>query len=123
MVKIIGYKESLSNEGKAFNSLVLQGGVEIIHSASGNIYATARKANLASAFDEETCKGLIGTDLAGTIEKQECEPYEYTSPQTGEILVLYHRYSFIPEEKKVYQELQLMHEVELSELSIGVTIP
>jgi len=123
MVKIIGYKESLSNEGKAFNSLVLQGGVEIIHSASGNIYATARKANLASAFDEETCKNLIGTDLAGTIEKQECDPYEYTSPQTGEILVLTHRYTFIPEEKKVQPELELVHEVQLHELSLGLTMP
>lgn len=121
MVRIIGFKESFSNEGKAFNSLVLQGGVEIIHSASGNIYATARKANLASAFDEETCKNLIGTDLAGAIERIDCEPYEYTSPQTGEILVLSHRYTFIPEEKKA--NVELVHEIDLSELSFTPVIP
>ena len=116
MVKIIGYKESLSNEGKAFNSLVLQGGVEIIHSASGNLYATARKANLASAFDAETCQSLIGTELVGSIEKEECMPYEYTSPQTGEVLTLYHRYVFIPEEKKVPTEMY--REVDVQELSM-----
>lgn len=111
MVRIIGYKESISNEGKVFNSLILQGGVEIIHSASGNLYATARKANLASAFDEATCQSLVGTELAGSIEKEDCEPYEYTSPQTGEVLNLFHRYVFIPEEKKapveMYRELTM----------------
>lgn len=116
MVKIIGYKESISNEGKAFNSLVLQGGIEIIHSASGNIYATARKANLASAFDEATCQSLVGTELAGSIEREDCEPYEYTSPQTGEVLTMFHRYTFIPEEKKAQNEL--FHEMELPDFSI-----
>lgn len=111
MVKIIGYKESLSSEGKTFMSLVLQGGVEIIHSASGNLYATARKANLASAFDEATCQSLVGTELAGSIEREDCDAYEYTNPQTGEVLTLFHRYVFVPEEKKapaeMYRELTM----------------
>lgn len=95
MVKIIGYKERTSSEGKTFNALELQGGVEIIHSASGGMYATVRKATVASTFDEETCKGLIGTEIPGTIEKQECEPYEYTVERTGEILTLFHRYVYV----------------------------
>lgn len=114
MVKIIGFKESLSSEGKTFMSLVLQGGIEIIHSASGNLYATARKANLASAFDAETCQSLIGNELAGSIEKEDCDPYEYTSPQTGEVLTLFHRYVFIPEEKKAQNEL--FHEMTMADL-------
>lgn len=114
MVKIIGYKESISNEGKAFNSLVLQGGVEIIHSASGNLYATARKANLASAFDEATCQSLVGTELAGTIEREDCEPYQYASPQTGEVLTMFHRYVFIPEEKKA--PMEMFHEMTMADL-------
>ena len=122
MVRIIGFKEVVSNEGKTFNSLVLQGGVEIIHSASGNIYATARKANLASAFDAETCQSLIGTELDGSIEKQECVPYEYTVPQTGEILVLCHHYSFVPEEKKVQGEWVGIREIDVSELAYGVSL-
>ena len=122
MVRIIGFKEVISNEGKAFNSLVLQGGVEVIHSASGNIYATARKANLASAFDAETCQSLIGTELAGSIEKQDCEPYEYTVPQTGEILVLSYHYSFVPEEKKVHGDMTGLREVELSDLAYGASM-
>ena len=100
MVKIIGYKERTSSEGKTFNALELQGGVEIIHSASGGMYATVRKATVASTFDEETCKGLIGTEIPGTIEKQECEPYEFTVERTGEILTLFHRYVYVAEPKK-----------------------
>lgn len=122
MVRIIGFKEVVSNEGKTFNSLVLQGGVEIIHSASGNIYATARKANLASAFDAETCLSLIGTELAGSIEKQDCAPYEYTVPQTGEILVLSHHYSFVPEEKRVQGDLAGIREIDVAELAYGVSM-
>jgi len=100
MVKIVDFKERVSNEGKPFLALVVQGGVELIHSANGGIYATVRKASVASTFDEETCKGLIGTEIPGTIEKVECEQYEYTNPQTGEVLFLDHRYQFSPVEKK-----------------------
>jgi hypothetical protein len=107
MVKVVGYKERLSNEGKPFLALMLQGGVEIIHSATGNMYATVRKASVASTFDEETCKGLIGTEMAGTIEKEECEPYQYTVEKTGEILTLFHRYVFVPEQKMEIPMLDL----------------
>jgi hypothetical protein len=99
MVHVVGYKERFSSEGKSFMALILQGGVEIIESANGKLYATARKASVASTFDEETCKILIGQELPGTIEKVECEPYEYTNPNTGEILYLTHRYTFAPDNK------------------------
>jgi len=101
MVRVVGFKECSSNEGKPFISLVLQGGIELIHSANGNLYATARKTSVASTFDEETCKSLVGSELPGKIEKIECEPYEYTVQQTGEILVLNYRYSFVAEEEKI----------------------
>lgn len=100
MVRIVGFKECSSLEGKSFISLVLQGGIELIHSANGNLYATARKTSVASTFDEETCKSLIGSELPGKIEKVECEPYEYTVQQTGEILVLNYRYLFVAEDEK-----------------------
>jgi len=116
MVKIISYKERLSGEGKPFMALVLQGGVEIIHSASGGMYATVRKATVASTFDEETCKGLVGTEIPGAIEKQECEPYEYTVERTGEVLTLFHRYIYVAEPLKaqvfvdeIFPELEAMN--------------
>lgn len=110
MVKIISYKERLSGEGKPFMALVLQGGVEIIHSSTGGMYATVRKATVASTFDEETCKGLVGTEIPGTIEKQECEPYLYTVERTGEELTLFHRYVYVAEPQK-------------AELFVDVTLP
>lgn len=108
MVKIISFKERLSNEGKPFMALLLQGGVEIIHSATGKMYATAKKASIATTFDEATCQALVGTDLPGSIEKHECEQYSYTVEKTGEILQLNYRYVFVPEPKEIqipYREL------------------
>lgn len=122
MVKIVGFKERLSNEGKPFMALILQGGVEIIHSANGGMYATARKASVATTFDEATCQALIGTDLQGSIEKQASEPYEYTVPQTGEVLVLHHRYMFVPEPKQVVAPMEVLHGVEFPELA-GMNFP
>ena len=116
MVKIIGYKERTSNDGRTFNALELQGGVEITTSASGGLYATARKTSVATTFDAETCQSLIGTEIPGNIEKVDCEPYEYTLEKTGEVLVLQHRYSFVPEQKKVHAPMQIIQEVEFPEL-------
>lgn len=106
MVKVISYKERLSNEGKPFMALVLQGGVEIIHSSTGGMYATVRKASVASTFDEETCKNLVGTEIPGTIEKQDCEPYNYTVEKTGEILTLFHRFVYVPLQQKATQFME-----------------
>lgn len=122
MVKIVGFKERLSNEGKPFMALILQGGVEIIHSANGGMYATARKASVATTFNAETCQALIGTDLAGSIEKQVCEPYNFTVQQTGEVLVLHHRYVFVPETKQMIAPMEIVQEIEFPELA-GMNIP
>ncbi len=66
--------------------------------STGNFYATARKAFISSTFDAETCKALIGTEMKGTIERRECEPYEYTVKETGEVIELSHQYVYVPEE-------------------------
>ena len=46
---------------------------------TGMYYGTAKKASIPSTFDEETCKSLIGQELDGTIERIECEPYEFAN--------------------------------------------
>jgi hypothetical protein len=86
----------------------LQGGVEIVQSANGSSYLTVRKTSIATTFDEVTAMALIGTELQGSIEKVECEPYEYTIPQTGEVILLSHRWEYretatVKDFTKIYQ--------------------
>jgi hypothetical protein len=98
MVKIIDFKIRQSNEGKQFFALILQGGIEIIKSQNGNSYATVRKVSISTTFDELTCQTLLGTELPGSIEKVNCEPYEYTIEQTGEVITLNHRFEYVEEQ-------------------------
>lgn len=97
-VKIIDYKHRITDAGKAFFALTLQGGIEVVQSTTGKQYITIRKASLPTTFDEPTCQSLIGQDLPGTIYKVECESYEYTMPDTGDIIMLNHRYDYVHEE-------------------------
>ena len=99
MVRIINFSERTSDDGKSFFTLDVQGGIEMVKSQStGNYYATARKSSITTTFDEATCQALIGTELPGTVEKQDCEPYEYTIKDTGEVIQLSHRFMYVPEE-------------------------
>jgi hypothetical protein len=104
MVKIADYKARISMEGKPFFALVLQGGIEIVKSASGNSYATAKTASMPTTFSEEVCKGLIGAELPGRIERVETDPYEFTVPDTGEVILLTHRYEYVEQEESVKQD-------------------
>lgn len=101
MVTIINFKERSKDDGTSFFVLEVQGGIEMVQSkVTGNFYATAKKAYLPSTFDALTCQALIGTQMSGSIEKEACEPYEYTVRETGEIITLTHRYCYVPEEKE-----------------------
>lgn len=103
MVRIIGFKERQKETGESFFVLEVQGGIEMIQSQStGNYYATAKKATISSTFDEQTCLAILGTEMPGTIVKQECEPYSYVVKETGEEITLTHKYVYQPEEKKKY---------------------
>lgn len=104
MVRIINYKRRESADGEFF-VLEVSGGIEMVKSkTTGMYYATTKKATVTSTFDEETCISLIGMDMPGKIEKVECEPYEYTLQETGEILVLHHRNTYVPEETEAKVE-------------------
>jgi hypothetical protein len=67
---------------------------------TGQFYVTARKASISSTFDEITCQALIGSDIEGKIEKVNCEPYEYTIKDTGEVITLSHRFQYLEETLK-----------------------
>jgi len=99
MVRIINYKQREREDGTTFFVLELQGGIEMVKSKeTGNFYATAKKAFLPSTFDEEVCSSLVGTEMAGNITKESCEPFSYIVKETGEEVTLNHRWVYTTEE-------------------------
>lgn len=102
MVLISGYAARESADGKKFYALILQGGLEMVLSEeTGRYYATAKQASVTSTFDEDTCKALIGSKLPGKIARIQCDPYEYTIKETGEVIQLTHRWTYSPNEAAV----------------------
>jgi hypothetical protein len=112
MVRIISYKTRQREDGTEFYLLEVQGGIEMVKSkTSEQFYATAKKAIVSTTFDEETCKALIGTQMAGKIVKIQTEPYQYPIKESGEVITLEHRYIYIPEgvetsEEKMARQLE-----------------
>ena len=104
MVKIINYQKREREDGTTFFALELQGGLELVLSKeTGFFYATSKKAFITSTFDEATCKSLIGTELPGRVTKVEVEPYPYIVEETGEELILTHRWMYVPETEESQQ--------------------
>ena len=102
MVRISNYIKRTTEQGKEFFTLELQGGIEIVKSQeTGKSYMTARKASMSCTFDELTCQSLIGTELPGSVRKVECEEYEYTIKDTGEVITLSHRFEYVEQEAPV----------------------
>lgn len=66
----------------------------VMSQTTGQFYATSKKASITSTFDEVTCQALIGTQMQGSIIKQEYNPYEYTVKDTGEVILLHHRFVY-----------------------------
>jgi hypothetical protein len=98
MVKIIGLKQMENQDGKPFVSLEIEGGIDFVQSQStGRLYMTSRKCMMATTFDENKAKSLIGTELPGSVERVETDPYDYTIKDTGEVIILAHRWDYVPE--------------------------
>ena len=96
-VHIVDYKERFNADGDPFFALILEGELEMVKSSeTGNYYATARRTSITSTFNEETCKRMIGTTMPGSIQKVDSEPYEYTVPESGEVITLEHRWEYKP---------------------------
>lgn len=107
MVTIIDYAQRQKENGESFFVLILQGGIEMVTSKAGGVYMTARKTSISSTFDEPTCRSLIGQQLPGEIERFNVEPYEYTVEQTGEVIMLSHRYRYVQEKKVEKKEFPM----------------
>lgn len=102
MVTIINFEKRQSKSGKEFHALIIQGGIEMVRSAeTGQFYATVKRCSIASTLDEDSCKAMIGEKLDGKIEKVSCEPYEYVVQETGEVIELSHRWSYVPNSQSV----------------------
>lgn len=100
MLKVVDYAQRENEQGKTFFALILQGGIEMVKSEqTGRFYLTAKKTSIPSTFDEVTCQSMIGEELPGKIAKVECEHYEYTIEETGEVVTLSYTYQFIPNER------------------------
>jgi hypothetical protein len=86
---------------------VVQDGITLVKSKeTGLYYATAKKASIPCTFDEATCKSLIGKELDGTVEKIDCEPYEFINEETGEVIQLDHRWVFVKTGDSVAQAVK-----------------
>ena len=97
MVTVTSFCKREGADGKEFNALILEGDVEMILSTkSGKYYATTKSCSITSTLHEVMCQRMIGRQLPGTIEKVECEPYEFTIPGTEEVITLKHTYFYQP---------------------------
>ena len=98
MLTVTNFKKRVSKEGKEYFTLELQGGLEMIQSQiTGRFYATIRKSSVTTTFDENVAKMLVGTQIPGKIVRTECNQYEHTIQNTGEVVTLTHRWSYEPE--------------------------
>lgn len=97
MVTVIEYVKRQSADGKEFFALILSSDIEFLQSAqTGNFYATSLKAGITTTFPEAVCKGLIGKQLPGEIQRVEVEPFEFLNEETGEVVVRNHRNRYNP---------------------------
>ena len=112
MVKIIDYRKRENKDGEEFFALIIEGGLEPVKSRiTGRYYFTAKKTSVTSTFDEATCKELIGEKIPGSVQKVECDPYEMTIKDTGEVVTLNYRWVYLREGETVTEKVLAESEV------------
>ncbi|WP_316636116.1 hypothetical protein [uncultured Flavobacterium sp.] len=105
MVQVIGYELVEKENGDDFLLLILQGGIEAVKSeTTGKMYFTARTVKVPATFDEDTCKSIIGSQFEGTIMKVPTDSYSYMIKETGEEIVLKHRYEYVTDTDAILKE-------------------
>ncbi|WP_053971144.1 hypothetical protein [Mangrovimonas sp. ST2L15] len=106
MVTIKNFKAITKSDGEKFFALIVEGGVQPVKSQNtGRIYFTTRSATVPTTFDEAICKQVIGEAFNGDIVKVDCEPYDYTIEQTGEVIQLSHRWEYKDEALDVMENM------------------
>lgn len=119
MITIVDYALRENAEGEEFCALIVEGGLEMVRSSiTGRHYATAKRASVNSTFTEERCKQLIGTKVPGSIQRVDCEPYEFIRNEGEEPITLEHRWVYVPPvdqemEKVVFEEEEVLEKEEI----------
>ena len=65
----------------------------------------SKRASITSTFDEVKANKLIGMQIPGSIIREECDPYLYTVPESGEEIELSHTYKYVPNPVTVEEEV------------------
>ena len=101
MLTVTAYQQRTAQDGREYFALELTSDdLELVVSQqTGRYYATVRKCYMPSTFPETICRAMIGKQLPGSITRTECEPYEFTIPETGEVINRSHRYEYQPVEQ------------------------
>lgn len=98
MVTITGYATRQRKDGTSFIVLMITSGVELVQSqSSGQWRAVVRKTTIPASFDEQVAKSVVGTQLPGSIVRVQCDSYQLTNEQTGEVLTMSHTYGYSPD--------------------------
>jgi hypothetical protein len=106
MVTIVDFVKRQNREGKEFNALILQSGIELVKSKeTGRYYATSKRASINLTFDDATCQNLIGQQIPGSVQKVETGSYEFSNKETGEVLTLNHRWVYLKEGETVEEKV------------------
>ena len=107
MVTISSFETRQGTDGKEFNVLILQGDVEFVFSQkTGLPYATVPKCSMPATFDANICATMVGKQIPGSIQKVECEPYEYEIPRTKEVVMLEYNYVYSPLESNEFLPIE-----------------
>lgn len=97
MVTVSHFHEVKKKDGSSFIALQLTGELELIQSSiSGKMYGTIRTCRLPVTFDADAARILVGQKIEGDIVRVSADPYEFTSPTTGEVMILQHTYAYQP---------------------------
>ncbi|WP_273216153.1 hypothetical protein [Runella zeae] len=98
MLTVTNYALRKSQEGNSYFVLELTSDEPemVLSRATNRYYITARKCYMSSTLNEAICKKMVGKEFVGSIIKVACEPYEFTVPETGEVITREHRYEYSP---------------------------
>jgi hypothetical protein len=110
MVTVSDYAVRQNQDGESYVVLILQGDVELIQSReTGRFYATMKKCTISTTFSEQVAASQIGKQLPGKVIKEDCDPYEFTIPKTGEVIELSHRWTYVPDDSPVKVAVNNFH--------------
>jgi hypothetical protein len=98
MVSIVGIESKVNKRTQEeFVMVILQGEIEVKKSKStSKFYLGAKQVKLPTTLTAEQASELVGTSLAGDIEKVDCQEYEITMPGSNKKVKINHTFQFAP---------------------------